>query len=223
MTTFPAYGMAGIGTAAAIGFVLALSLLNNDPAIETGNDATTKEARQQLEDSQESALQTQEEVPEPESGGASNEDSEAPGSTPMEPEDKQEMASNEMAQQRTNMHLSLSSLGAYSFPSRELIGSIDPDMAFPAGKSFLLQANFTSPKSSDEELLISMEVRGNAETIAYSSLQGRFADSDNISVEVLFSPENAGDYTILIFVLTPSELVSTPPIQPLIMIPVKVV
>jgi hypothetical protein len=198
-------------------------MLNSNSAVQTDNGAIKMEASQQPEGSQSPTLM-QKEVPESENGGASNEAAqapEAPGSTITEPADKQELSSDETTLKGNDTQLSLASLGEYTFPNRELIGNIEPGTTFPIGKSVLLQANFTSPKTSQEERLVLMEVRNNIGTVTYSSLQGRFADSQNISLELLFQPKNAGDYTIVIFALEPSEFGNTVPNKPLIVVPVK--
>src|SRR6185503_13530235 len=114
MGTFPTYGMAGIGIAAAIGFVFALSFLVNNGAIEDGeilqSNAPTEQQR------------TSEPLADQESGDASTSAKDSGGEMDSAP-------AGQTSMMVTDLQPTLTSIVALD-SSREVIGEIKPEMEF---------------------------------------------------------------------------------------------
>jgi len=126
MGTFPTYGMAGIGIAAAIGFVFALSFLVNNGAVDDGeilqSNAPTEQQR------------TSEPLADQESGDESNFAKNSGGEMDSAP-------AGESAMMLTDLQPTLTSIVALD-STREVIGEIEPDIEFKAGEAVLIQAIF---------------------------------------------------------------------------------
>lgn len=218
MGTFPTYGMAGIGIAAAIGFVFALSFLGNNGAIDDGeilqSNAPTDQQR------------TSEPLADQESGDdASTFAKDSGGEIESAP-------AGETAMMLTDLRPTLTSIVALD-STREVIGEIEPEMEFKAGEPLLIQANFVNEnpdKISDYFIAMSIRNAGGSETLLQggepfehsANFQGNIAANSSIALELYWTPQRAGNYTLLLFSITPDDLTSTVPVQPAAIIPITV-
>lgn len=119
--------------------------------------------------------------------------------------------------------LNITSLAAYSIPNHEIIDEIEPGMTFQRGEPVTLQANFTNPNNAKEEFVIIVDLRNTTNTVAYSLIQSSFENSNRISTEVLWTPQNVGDYRMMVFLLKTSELNSTKLMIPISSVPLRVI
>jgi|SRR5581483_9254073 len=230
MAKFATYGMAGIGIAAAIGFVFALSLASNNNILLTGSNPAQQPATPF------STLQ-QKSQPQPnndeENNNASLPGSQGTGARMEATINNQSATDNQQA--RIDLQPTLTSLVALN-TKREVIGEIAPEMQFNLGIPVLIQANF----ANDNEIgilkdTISMEVKslnGNSTTASqdsgnenFASFKGDIAKGANIALDLYWQPSRTGEFTILVFSTTPEDSTSTVPIAiaPIATIPVKVI
>ncbi|HEX2557613.1 MAG TPA: hypothetical protein VHK86_04765 [Nitrososphaera sp.] len=214
MVNFTTYGMAGIGIAAAIGFVFALSILSNNNTLPAGPDS----APQPL-----STLQQKSQPPE--EGNASY------GNAPLPDEgsaakmqaaiNNESTADNQLA---TDARPTLDSIVALN-GSREIIGEVAPQMEFKLGSPVFIQANFANNNEADiTQHAITMDLRsqngGDENTVSFN---GGIARGTSIALEFYWQPDRTGDFTIVVFSMTPGDLHSTQPVKPVAAIPVRVV
>lgn len=216
MVNFTTYGMAGIGIAAAIGFVFALSILSNNNTLPTG-----PESSQPL-----STLQ-QKSQPPGEEGNASY------GNAPMPDEGSaakmQAAINNESSadNQQANARPTLNSIVALN-GSRGMIGEVVPQMEFKLGSPVFIQANFANNNEADiTQDTITMGLRsqngGDLRDENVVSFNGGIARGSTIALEFYWQPDRTGDFTIVVFSMTPGDLESTQPVKPVAEIPVRVV
>lgn len=218
MGTFPTYGMAGIGIAAAIGFVLALSFLGNNGAIDDGeilqSNAPTDQQR------------TSEPLADQESGDDASTSAKDSGG------EMESAPAGQTAMMLTDLRLTLTSIVALD-SSREVIGNIESDMEFKVGEPVLIQASFANENSdviSDYFIAMSIRNAGGSESLSQDSepfehaanFQGSIAANSSVALELYWNPQREGDYSLLLFSVTPDELASTEPVRPTAMIPIKV-
>jgi len=208
--------MAGIGIAAAIGFVFALSFLVNNGAIEDGeilqSNAPTEQQR------------TSEPLADQESGDASTSAKDSGGEMDSAP-------AGQTSMMVTDLQPTLTSIVALD-SSREVIGEIKPEMEFKAGEPVLIQANFANENPdviSDRFIAMSIRNAGGSETLSTqerseqgANFQGSIAVNSSIALELSWTPETPGDYTLLVFSATPEDLTATMPIEPAAAIPISV-
>lgn len=220
MAKFAIYGMAGIGIAAAIGFVFALSFASNNE-LHTGPGPAQTTAP--------SPFSTMQPKIQPQPGNAS-----PPGG---EGTAAKMAASNESfanSQQATaDLRPTLTSLVALN-TNGEVINEITPEMEFKLGAPVLIQANFAN--GNEAEILqhtISMEVRsqnGNSNMTTpdsssenYASFRGDIAKGANIALDLYWKPSKTGEFTILVFSTMPEDSVSTAITPPVAMVPIRVI
>lgn len=219
MGTFPTYGMAGIGIAAAIGFVFALSFLVNNGAIDDGeilqSNAPTEQQR------------TSEPLSDQESGDdASTSAKDSGGEMDSAP-------AGQTAMMLTDLRPTLTSIVAMD-SSREVIGEIEPGMEFKVGEPVLIQASFANENPdviSDHFIAMSIRNAGGSETLSQdgepfehaANFKGNIAANSSIELELYWTPQRAGNYTLLLFSVTPADLTSTVPVQPAARIPISVI
>lgn len=218
MGTFPTYGMAGIGIAAAIGFVFALSFLGNNGAINDGEILQSNEPTEQQ--------RTSEPLADQESGDdASTAAKDSGGEMESAP-------AGETAMMLTDLRPTLTSIVALD-SSREVIVETKPDMEFKVGEPVLIQASFANENPdviSDHFIAMSIRNAGASETLSQAdesfepaaNFQGNIAANSSIALELYWTPQRAGNYTLLLFSVTPDDLTSTVPVQPAAIIPIRV-
>lgn len=137
MGTFPAYGMAGIGIAAAIGFVFALSFLSNSAIIDTG-------LIDRQSSSEPSSFLVQQKTGN--SGGMNSSlFSDSQGTTNMEAADQlpasEENTSLMMkTESQVELRPTLVSITASDGASGETIGEVVSETEFQAGKPVFIKA-----------------------------------------------------------------------------------
>ena len=221
MGTFPTYGMAGIGIAAAIGFVFALSFLgNNNGAVDDG----------QLLQSSAPADETQrmaEPLADQESGGAGDSSlaKDSGGETFAGP-------ANESAMMQLDLRPTLVSVVALD-NSREQIGEVVSDMEFKAGQPVLIQATFANENfDAIGDHFIAMSVRNAeaGETLLLeggqledgANFQGSILPNSTIVLELHWNPQSPGDYKLLLFSATPNDLDTGEGIVPTASVPLHV-
>lgn len=198
MGKFPAYGMVGIGIAAAIGFVFALTLLSNNPAI---NPEPTEQA-------QDSATSIQ--MRESESGG---------NESAAKLADDQAQSAQLMMQQDTAPP-TLVSITALDAQTNEVIGEVVPEMQFAVNEPVLIQANFVSQNAVASHL-ITLAIRndaGNSQNYEAANFRGNIGADSNIMLELYWNPPSVGRYTLLLLSANADE-----PAQPIAEIPITVV
>ena len=216
MGTFPTYGMAGIGIAAAIGFVFALSFLVNNGTIDGGEILQSNAPTEQQRTSGPLADQ--------ESGDdASTSAKDSGGEMDSAP-------AGQTAMMLTDLRPTLTSIDALD-STREVIGEIEPDMEFKVGEPVLIQANFANENPdviSGHFIAMSIGNAGGSETLSTqeveqgANFQGSIAANSSIALELSWMPQRPGNYTLLLFSATPEDLTATAPIEPTAAIPITV-
>lgn len=218
MAGFPTYGMAGIGIAAAIGFVFVLSFLGNNGAVDDGEILSTTPTEQQ---------RTGEPLANQESGGdESMAAKDFAGEMDSAP-------AGESAMMISDLRPTLTSIVALD-GNRETIGEVEPGMEFEAGAPVLIQANFANENPqviSDHFIAMSIRNAGGSETSEQleepfehaANFQGNIAANSSIALELFWTPQRAGDYTLLLFSMTPGDQSSTVPVEPAAAITIAVI
>ena len=221
MGKLPTYGMAGIGIAAAIGFVFALSIFSANSGFINTN----------LEQSR------QENTNEPTGQGAGNNGPASlfSKSTDQPASPQENLSSNQQVQSSLDLRPTLESILATD-RSRLISSEINPGMEFEVHKPVLIQAKFANQKEGlVKNHTISLNIRsgvvdysktteqeqGQNDQAAY--FRGDIAAQSGIELELYWNPDTPGDYTILLSSNTPLDLASPEPTKPVAIIPVKVV
>src|SRR5437867_2656038 len=221
MGKLPTYGMAGIGIAAAVGFVFALSIFSANSGIINTN----------LEQSR------QEKTNEPTGQKAGNNGA-APlfgKSTDQSASPQENLSSNQQVQSSLDLRPTLESILATD-RSRLISSEINPGMEFEVHKPVLILAKFANEKEGlVKNHTISLNIssgvvdysktteqeQGQNDQAAY--FRGDIAAQSGIELELYWNPDTPGDYTILLSSNTPLDLASPEPTKPVAIIPVKVV
>lgn len=199
MGRFPAYGMAGIGIAAAIGFVFALTLLSNNPAVNP-------ELAEQAQDSA-TSLQMRE--------------SERGGNESAAKLAGDQGQSAQLMMQQDTMPPTLASIKALDADTGELIGEVVPEMQFAVNEPVLIQANIVSQNAVASHLItlaIKNDVGDSQNYEEVANLRGNLGADSNIMLELYWNPVSVGEYTLLLLSANAGE-----PAQPIAEIPVTVV
>jgi hypothetical protein len=222
MGTLPTYGMAGIGIAAAIGFVFALSIFSSNSGIINTN----------LEQS------LQEKTNEPTGQQADNNGAASmfaksadQGSSPQE-----NLSLTQQERSSVDLQPTFQAIIATD-TSRSVSREIVPQMEFEIGKPVLIQGKFANQNDeSIKDHAISLSIRGAVNNSSSSesteqsqrneqaaNFRGDIAEHSNVELELYWNPDRAGDYSILVFSNTQLELAASEPREPVMIIPVKVV
>jgi hypothetical protein len=213
---FPTYGMAGIGIAAAIGFVFALSFLgSNNGAVDDGQLLQSAPADEQqrmaepLADQEAGDTLQAKNVPEEEAESA------PAGSAMMT------MGANPM----------VSSVVALD-GSRELIGEVVPGTEFKVGQPIILQISISSQSESiTHGNSVTMGIRdisaeqGQAQPVPFvgaAHMQGDIAPNNSALLELYWTPARAGDYDLLVYVGGAELTAPDEAIEPASAIPITV-
>jgi hypothetical protein len=217
MVNFTTYGMAGIGIAAAIGFVFALSILSNNNTLPTGPDSSQplSTMQQKSQPSGEEGNASYDNAPMPDEGSAAK---------------MQAAINNESTadnQQATDARPTLNSIVALN-DSRGMIGEVVPQMKFKLGSPVFIQANFANNNEADiTQHTITIGLRsqsgGDLRDENVVSFNGGIARGSSIALEFYWQPDRAGDFTIVVFSMTPGDLASTQDVKPVAEIPVRVI
>jgi hypothetical protein len=224
--------MAGIGIAAAIGFVLALSFVsnnNNNAVIDTGNE--NPNLAQERSSSEPSSLLIQHKAEESQGTAAEKRMMEA---------DENNNNASLMMQQGTSSSLAptLVSITASDGITGNAIGDVVPEMQFKVHKPVFIKSNFVN--TNDVPLpshLIAMgistknESSSTATTFANQSqlyqqattFHGDISANGSVELELYWNPASTGEYALFLFSMTPENLASNEPIRPIESIPIRVV
>ena len=213
MGFFPTYGMAGIGIAAAIGFVFALSFLGNNGAVEDGeilqSDAPIEEQR----------------ATEPTAPQESGDDASTFA--------KDSAPAGQSAMMQLELRPTLTSIVALD-STRDVVGEVEPGMEFNVGEPVLIHASFANENPeiiSDHFIAMSIRNAGGSEALSQegepfdhaANFQGNITANSSIALELYWTPQSAGDYTLLLFSVTPDDLASTEPVGPIAQVSIAVV
>lgn len=218
MGTFSTYSMAGIGIAAAIGFISALTVLSNsavNPELADDN---------QLEDS----------LPSPSSSSSSQQKREA---GEEEEDQSAQLMMEQDANNNNNLRPTLASIVVLDANTGEVIGELGSEMQFKVNEQVLIQANFVSQDKVTDHL-ITLAIRSNTAEEAGEdattddnnnnnsdsddsssqmtsllekqqqqavNLRGDIGPDSNIKIELYWSPSNVGEYTLTLYSTTPEE------------------
>jgi hypothetical protein len=202
--------MAGIGIAAAIGFVFALSFLVNTGSVGDGGTELTQPAGQERtgeltagEDSAGDATLTAKDA--------------APG--------------NENVMMVSDLRPALASVVIVD--SNEVVGEVVPGTEFELGKQVVIRASYKNPNEipiSEHFVAMSIRSAGSGEDLVTqdgepsehgASVQTDIAPGGTVELELYWTPGRSGEYTLLLFSITPADLASTEPVRPTV-IPITV-
>lgn len=199
---FPAYGMAGIGIAAAIGFVFALAILSSNPAI---NPELAEQAQK---------ADTFRQMSEPDMGAGEE--------SAAKLADDQEQSAQLMMQEGTSAPPTLASILVLNADTGELIGEVVPEMQFAANEPVLIQANIVSQNAVAGHM-ITLAVRsdaggGSQNYVEATNLRGNIGADSNLLLELYWNPASTGEYTLALLSANADES-----LQPIAEIPIRVV
>lgn len=218
MVNFTTYGMAGIGIAAAIGFVFALSVLSNNNTLPTGPESSQplSTLQQKTQPPGDGGNASYDNAPMPDEGSAAKMQAAI---------NNESTADNQRA--TTDARPTLTSIVALN-GSRGMIGEVAPQMEFKLGRPVFIQANFANNNEADiTQHTITMGLRsqsgGDLRDENVVSFNGGIARDSSIALEFYWQPDRAGDFTIVVFSMTPGDLDSTQPVKPVAEIPVRVI
>ncbi|MGI0018966.1 MAG: hypothetical protein ACREAY_00690 [Nitrososphaera sp.] len=133
------------------------------------------------------------------------------------PLNSKSLIANETGGDNSISKLNLTSVKAYDV-NHSLIGEIEPNQSFKTNHPVLIQTEFSNPDSNSGEYIVASEIRRDSETESLTTVQADVAGSGSVSVETYWKPEQAGDYSLLIFAYKPEELDRGPVIAPVEMI-----
>jgi hypothetical protein len=206
MAKFPAYGMAGIGVAAAIGFVFSLTFLSSNPAINP-----------ELTDQPQDGATTFRQTSEPDISGTGEEN--ASGRADDQGQSAQLLMRKEDGENIPPMLMSITALDA---DTGELIGEVVPEMLFAVNERVLIRANFASQNAVSSHLITLAVSKSNADNSQpvydeAANLRGNIGADSNFMLELYWNPTTTGEYT-----LTLSTAHADESVQPIAEIPVRV-
>jgi hypothetical protein len=242
---YSTYGMAGVGIAAAIGFVFALTVLNsnNNNPINTGTD--NPEVAQRLETQPNEAssffFEQQQQEQEPIADGGQQ-----TGDASAQSKERDQAAGSDLSQQEmtilqqeaTDLRPTLSSLVSVNGTTGEVITEVVPGLLFALGKPFFIQAHFTNPNEKDvpdHTLVMTLAHNGTGGDAAEqpasddnmlvqaASFRGDISANENVDLEFYWNPDTEGEYVLVIFSLTPTELSERESSEPVLSVSIQAV
>ncbi|HKU49924.1 MAG TPA: hypothetical protein VJP79_08240 [Nitrososphaera sp.] len=236
-TNFSTYGMVGVGIAAAIGFVFALSFFGGNSNNNNNNGGGVVDDGQLLQQ-QKSTPADQQRAAEPptadrqEQGGEASLFAKNNGSEEMTANSEPAGSINSSMMQ-ADIRPTLGSVAALDAKNREVIGEVKAGMEFQVGKPVLVQVSFSNDNeaiSYDDFITITIR-SGSAGTDLSSVVEEPYEDSttmqgaipgyNSVVLELYWVPQSADDYNLLIFSTKSGELASSDTIEPVSVIPIK--
>ena len=225
--------MAGVGIAAAIGFVFALTILNTNNPISTGTGNSPEVAQRLIETQPNAAssfLFAQQESAD--SSAMAKQGDQAAGS-----ELSQEAPSTLMQLETTeNLHPTLMSVLAVNGTTGEVIGEVASDSEFSIGKPYFVQAHFANPNETtilDHTLIMTLmrnetgvgsaQASNNQQLVQASNFHGDIGANETVDLESYWNPYIEGQYVLAVFSLTPAELSEDRAREPVLSIPVQAI
>lgn len=233
MSKFPTYSTAGIGIAAAIGFVFALSYFNSGDFIDSGN-GTAEFAREQSS-TEPSSLLIQQKSEDSQGMLASRmETNEATGNET--PSTEEEGDAGLLMQQAPSFQLTLVSITVSNGTSGEIIGDVAPEMEFVVNDPVFIKVTLVNPNETlipghlvalgistgNEDALITRPEESRSYQQA-ATFHGDIRPNGSIEVELYWNPTLSGDYALMVFSVSSNDLISNEQIRPIQSIPVRVV
>jgi len=211
------YGMAGIGIAAAIGFVFALSYVS--PSGSGLNQTPLQEQSSQSN----FALKQDNSAPQPPSS-SDHVSGDGASSAFSAPADQRTFRIESSRSNNSANGLTLTSLVALT-GSREVISEISDGLEFEPGAPVFIQANLQNPGAdSMSNLTITLDVKseGHMAEENMAEFHGDINAGSSTTLESYWQPANPGDYTITVLAMSADELSSSIPAPPLMIAHVKV-
>jgi hypothetical protein len=242
---YSTYGMAGVGIAAAIGFVFALTVLNsNNNPIDTGTDNPEVAQRLETQPNEASSFffeQQQQREQEPIADGGQQ-----AGDASAQSKERDQAAGSDLSQQEmtilqqeaTDLRPTLSSLVSVNGTTGEVITEVVPGSLFAVGKPFFIQAHFTNPNEKDvpdHTLVMTLAHNGTGGDAAEqpasddnmlvqtASFRGDISANENVDLEFYWNPDIEGEYVLVIFSLTPTELSERESSEPVLSVSIQAV
>lgn len=124
------------------------------------------------------------------------------------------------------IRMNLTSLKAFT-PIHELIGKVVPHMEFKKGQQVLFNATFANPSANMlGDIILTLGIRDMNENPSpddISIITGDAMPNGTLSIENSWMPEKVGEYDVMIFSITQSDLKSTIPVSPVVAVPIRVV
>lgn len=209
MGSFANYGMAGIGIAAAIGFVFALSMLSTNPTINANYAKVQEQNGDPRSDSSQSLSMEQQNTNEPSSA---DEAVDGAGSSSLAKSEEVPIRQEDL------------SIIALS-DAREVMGEVESGMQFVTNEPLFIQANVANPSEiTRQDRFIALAIKNGVydksvtqympqQDDKLTTFRGDIAAS-SIELELYWNPERAGTYTIVLF--------SGDSLEPVAMIPIEV-
>ena len=206
--------MIGVGIAAAIGFVFALSFLAS-----TGGGLNHVPEQEQ---SQPSTFSLKQQNAQPPSSDNNSGDRASTFTAPV----NQSTAKMEAGTvNESSIRPTLTSLVALTGTGKR-ISEVADGMEFKLGIPVFIQANFENQNGaeiSNHTIIIDVKSRDGAGNESVANFRGGIAAGSSASIESYWQPAEAGDYVVTVFSMTPEDLTSTVPISPAVAITVRVV
>jgi hypothetical protein len=236
MGSFSTYGMTGIGIAAAIGFVFALTVLNSTNPLDTSgtDDPELKQRQAEIQPSAPSSffLEQQEPITDGQSGPDSSVQLTKQEDAPAEADSaQQEMAL--LQEEAGRLKPILFSLTAINGSSGEVIGEVEPGSEFAIGKPVFIQAHFINPNDTelpDHTLILSLTRNGTLDSLQpangaefeqAANFRGDIGADGNVKLELYWNPDRAGEYNLLVLSATPADWSKTDAIEPILSLTIK--
>src|SRR5688572_20676215 len=144
MGNFSTYGMAGIGIAAAMGFIFALTVLNTTNPLDTPQGETELTQREpETQPSAPSSFFIEQEKAQDRAARLSEDQSPEAGA------DSSQQEMTLMQRESAELRPRLSSLNAVDGTNGKVIGEVVPGMQFVIGKPIFIQADFVNPNDAE--------------------------------------------------------------------------
>jgi hypothetical protein len=217
MTNFSkTYGMAGIGIAAAVGFVFALSYLSP-------SGAGLNQTPLQEQPSQSTFSLRQDNSPQPPSS-SDNTSGDGASSTFSAPADQGTSKIESSRLNNSDSGLALTSLVALT-GSHEVIGEVSDGLEFKPGVPVFIQVNLQNSgvdSMSDLTIILDVKPQGENANENIAEFHGDVNAGSAASIESYWQPTSAGDYLITVMTISGGELASTIPAAPIAAIHVRV-
>jgi hypothetical protein len=210
---YSTYGMAGVGIAAAIGFVFALTILNSNAG--TGSPEAAQRLVETQPDADSSFFFAQQAPPAGE--GAAMKSGPA--------DSQQEMS---LLQDTAEAQPALSSVIAVDGTTGDVVMEVAPGSQFAIGKPVFIRAQFTNPNETavlDHTFVMTMtrnSTAGGAFLEQASNFRGDIGPGESVDLEFYWNPDTEGEHLLRVFSLTPGDLAQGNS-QPVLSVPVQAV
>lgn len=237
MARYSTYGMAGIGIAAAIGFIFALTILNANVPLDVSQNDNPQLAQRQVETqpSAPSSFFIEQETP---AAAQQEEDGAALFSKEQSSDTEADLQQGEtaMLQQESAVDLqpTLSSLTAVNGTSGQVMGEVESGMVFAVGEPAFIRAHFINPTDGeiiDHTIVLSLARNGSEDAsqsdtraLSYESaanFRGDIGAGGNVELELYWNPDSEGEYVLFVQSLTPANLSEPGATEPLLSIAIK--